>query len=296
MDRTGSLASAWLPACTEAGFSSSELDEFVRASVTQAEREHPGITLDPGAFVAYVAARIPDAAGLRAAHWADLYLACACAKRHPAAAARLDSRFLSEVPRYILHISQDAAFAAEVRQRLLVRVLGEGDEAPRILDYSGRGPLGAWVRVAAIRDALNIQQSQRRSDAREQAWSDDAMLAPQRSPELELLRRRCAADVRVALEETLSGLDRDARNVLRMHYIDGLSGEEIALAYGVHRATVARWIQQAQAKILTETRRSLADRLRLKPTELDSLLALVQTSLNVSLCRLLSKPDEPESA
>jgi RNA polymerase sigma-70 factor (ECF subfamily) len=290
MDHTESLASAWAPAHDG---SVGEFSEFVGSAVASAQDAHRGLTLERRTFAAYVASRIPDPADCRAAHWADLYVACACATRVPGAAERFQTMFLAEVPRHIGHVSRDDAFAAEVRQRLLVRVLGDSVEAPRILDYTGRGPLRAWVRVGAIRIALNLRQSEQRMSAREQAWGDDTVLPAQRDPELELLRRRCAADVRMALEETMLGLDRDARNVLRMHYIDGLSAEDVAVAYGVHRATVARWIQQAHANIMTGTRRRLAAQLRLQPRELDSLIVLVRTSLNLSLCRLLAKQDDP---
>jgi RNA polymerase sigma-70 factor (ECF subfamily) len=289
-----SLATPWISTGSTAEFGE-ELERFVCEAASQAQLQHPEIVLDAPVFVAYVAARVPVATELRTAHWGDLYLACACGMSHPAAPPRLDAQFLSHVGRYIANISSDPAFVAEVRQLLLMRLIGR-EGAPGILDYSGRGPLGGWLRVAAIRVALNLERSRQRTSEREEAWGEDVSLPPQRSPELELLRQRCAADVRVALEETLAGLERDARNVLRMHYIDGLSIDDIGVSYGVHRATIARWIQKAQSTVLAGTRRRLADRLRLRPAELDSLIALVQTSLNVSLRRLLTKPEDPETA
>jgi RNA polymerase sigma-70 factor (ECF subfamily) len=143
------------------------------------------------------------------------------------------------------------------------------------------------VRVATIRIALNLKREAARQTEREHAWGAQEFLAPTRDPELNLLRDRCGTYVRDALEAALAALDRDARNVLRMHYLDGLPSDDIAVAYGVHRATAARWIQQARSAIVSETRRRLRERLQLPPSQLDSILLLVQSAMDVSLRRLL---------
>jgi RNA polymerase sigma-70 factor (ECF subfamily) len=286
-----SLASPWQRTSPERSLGS-EFEEFVEQAVASAEQEHPGVGLEAEDFVTYVAERISDPIELRTAHWGDLYLACACAMGNAVAIQRMNMLFLSEVPRYVARVSRSPAFAAEIHQKLSVRLLTGDDGSARILEYSGRGSLAAWMRIAAVRLGLNALKAQSRSAARERVWSDAELLAPQRSPELELLRQRSASDVRAALEETIAELDRDARNVLRMHYLDGLSGEDIAASYGVHRATVSRWIKQAEETILSETRRRLRMRLSLQPQELDSLIAFVQTSLNVCLRGLLGDPHD----
>src|SRR5262249_26465617 len=57
-------------------------------------------------------------------------------------------------------LDRDPAFLDEVRQALRVRLLvaPEGGR-PRIADYAGRGPLRAWVGVAALRVALNLKRA-----------------------------------------------------------------------------------------------------------------------------------------
>jgi hypothetical protein len=56
----------------------------------------------------------------------------------------------------------------------------------------------------------------------------------------------------------------------------------------VHRATVARWVQVARAKVVERTRETLIARLGLGAEELDELLSVLQSQLDVSLRRHLA--------
>jgi RNA polymerase sigma-70 factor, ECF subfamily len=77
-----------------------------------------------------------------------------------------------------------------------------------------------------------------------------------------------------------------------MHYVDGLNIEEIGLAYRVHRATVARWLAASREKILDETKRLLSQGLKLDREEVQSMIDLVRSRLDVSIYRLLDE-DKP---
>ena len=59
-----------------------------------------------------------------------------------------------------------------MRQRLRERLfVGSDGEPARLASYSGRGPLGTWVRIAAIRLALNLRRSERDASLRADATS-----------------------------------------------------------------------------------------------------------------------------
>jgi RNA polymerase sigma-70 factor (ECF subfamily) len=257
-----------------------DVDEKARDDAAFRAREAwPEIAVSDADFAAYLAER---SAG-DTARIADLYLACACARRDPRALALFDEHVLGEVPRYIAHVDGSKAFADEVRQALRERLfLGD---APKILEYTGRGPIGGWIRVAAIRIALNMRRDSARKLSREAA---DAPRPSSSDLELQMLRARYASEVEQAIEETLRGLTRDERNVLRMHYLDGVGTDAIGKAYGgVHRSTVLRWIEAAREKILAETRRLLAARLGLGASDLESLVGLVKSQLDTSIVRVL---------
>lgn len=61
--------------------------------------------------------------------------------------------------------------------------------------------------------------------------------------------------------------------------------------YRVHRATVARWIATLRGTLLERTREALVSRLRLSPAELDSVLRLIDSHLEVGLEGALSDED-----
>jgi RNA polymerase sigma-70 factor (ECF subfamily) len=144
------------------------------------------------------------------------------------------------------------------------------------------------VRVSAIRTALNARRSAERDRPRPELEIEvEIGTALPTDPELALLKAKYAGVVQGALEETLKSLDTDRRNVLRMHYFDDLSIDEIGLAYGVHRSTAARWIAQAREGIVDETKRRLRERIATSPSEISAILELVQSRLDVSLRTLL---------
>jgi RNA polymerase sigma-70 factor (ECF subfamily) len=244
----------------------------------------PGIEVSDGQLAGHLA-RLE----LPAEPHADLYLACACAVGDPAALAAFDTSVLSQVGSFVSRIDASPPFADEVRQALRERLLvARGPLPPRIAEYSGRGALGAWVRVAAVRVAIDLH----RDPPDTARLSAAPAIARELSPDLQLLKARHQSDYEDALRGAFLTLDAKERNLLRMHFVDGLTVDRIGLIYQVHRATAARWVQAVREKLLHEVYRCLGSRLRLSPTELDSLTALVQSQLQISLTSLFlpSKP------
>jgi RNA polymerase sigma-70 factor (ECF subfamily) len=108
--------------------------------------------------------------------------------------------------------------------------------------------------------------------------------------ELEYLKTRYQSEFKRAVEDALGSLDAKQLNILRFHYVDGLSIDRIGLLLQVHRATAARWIRAAADAVQTEVRRLLRERLGLSAGEIDSLAGLIQSQLHVSISRLLKTP------
>jgi RNA polymerase sigma-70 factor (ECF subfamily) len=71
--------------------------------------------------------------------------------------------------------------------------------------------------------------------------------------------------------------------VLRQHYLDGLTMDAVAGLYRVHRITVVRWMNEARAALAKETRRELGARLRVDKRELESILRLIESQIDVTL-------------
>jgi RNA polymerase sigma-70 factor (ECF subfamily) len=106
-------------------------------------------------------------------------------------------------------------------------------------------------------------------------------------PEVALLKARYAGAFQRALDQALAELTVRERNLLRLHFVDGMSVDKLGVAYNVHRATAARWIRAARDGLMDRVRARLRAELRLPVSEIDSLVALVQSQLEVSLSQAL---------
>ncbi len=258
--------------------SPSALSEKTHALWLEGRSRFPSVELDEQRFSEHLA-------GLRShGDDADLYLACACTDRIAAAHRTLEEQVLSQVPLFVSRVTTSPDVAAEIRQDLRERLLvGRGGAGPRIAEYAGQGPLGGWVRVAALRMALD-----RAGDAkREETLAEVPALATPVDPELALLRERYRDSYQAALRDALALLSVKERTVLRLSVVDGLSIDAIGRAYRVHRATAARWVVGAREQLLKHTYALLGERLHLRESELRSLATALRSQLHLSLSRLL---------
>lgn len=244
--------------------------------VAEARAAWPGIELDAGTFAAYVAARGGD-------QIADLYLACGCAQRDPRAVAAFDRELASCVDRAARKLGGDRSLVDEITQRLRERILvGGGDRPPRITEYTGRGPLRGWLSVIATRDVLDLRRHERHEVALGEQTLD-GLESPELDPELQYLKAGYRAAFRAAFRGAFAALEPHERDLIRRHHIDGETVDQLAARHAIHRATAARWVARARERLLITTRARLAEALQLDDRELDSILAVVQSRLDLSL-------------
>ncbi len=221
---------------------------------------------------------------LDAPHVADAALAFACAEQSDTALSefqRLHGReFAGALSRLSLNRAEIDEVAQIVRERLFVVRPGA---APKILDYAGRGALAAWLRAVIVRAGIDLRRSRNKDPDRPGDVDPllDLAAAATADPELESLRARYQQPFREAFRDALLALPQDERNALRLNVAEGLNIAQIGQIYGVHRATVARWIASAREGIAANTRRLLAERLKLPALEVESLVRLCQSRLDV---------------
>jgi RNA polymerase sigma-70 factor (ECF subfamily) len=233
--------------------------------------------VDSGAFVE----RLQNL-GASPEHAADLYLAFACACGDSAAAFAFDRTCLTQVAGFVAKIDDSPQFADEVRQVLRERLLL--GESPRILEYKGAGPLGAWLRVAALRTALNLKAAANRLKAPQDAEAPARHLGtPTESPEKQLIKEVSRRQFEAALRSAVKALAPDQRQILKQHLTQRLSIDKIAALHRVHRATAARWLQSVRAAIFEGTRDRLRQRLKLTDSEFESMAELVRSRIDISL-------------
>jgi RNA polymerase sigma-70 factor (ECF subfamily) len=277
-----------------AGDSSATAGPTLEAALERARAAWPGVRVTDADFVRFLAERVADepdpVAAVRSLAHADLYLACACATSDPVALREFDRVYLSQVHAYLAR-DRAQGLADEVSQTLREQLfVGSRSRAPKILSYGGRGPLGAWLRITAVRTAQNLR-AKRKDHVPLEASPADRERSPNLDPEMAYLKGHYAREFRAAFESTLEQLSADERNVLRLYFLDGLTLAAIARLYRVHESTVLRWIARARKSIQAETRRILGERLRarLAPSEFESLVGLVHSQVDVSIRRFLKK-------
>jgi RNA polymerase sigma-70 factor (ECF subfamily) len=265
-----------------------DLDEAASALAgvrRHAELAWPGVEVEAASFVRYLAARRPadlaPVAALAALHTADLYLACACLAGGERALAALEATFFDEHDAALARLSPGRDFADEVKQAAREKLLVRTPEGPpRLVEYSGRGALGSFLRVVIMREALSL----RRRERRDAPGSDEAPAqCDTADPELLHLRRTYAAEFERAFREAVAGLTSEERNILRYHYVDRLNIDHVGAIYGIHRVSAARRLTKIRAALVERTRGHLAERLRLDGAELRSVLRLIQSQVDISL-------------
>ncbi len=260
------------------GVRASSLEDIVR------DAELPdGPTAD--AFEAYLCERFPADDETRVL--ADLYVAFACASGSRKAAEVIGKQVLAvRVGSRTLRVPQDTI--DEARQIVFERLVGDVASATpmKIRSYDGRGPLGAWLRVVVAREAL-YRHKQRTQVPDGPIEELVALAAPDDDPELAGMKTELRAKYRAALQHAVRLLTSRERALLRQHFVLGMSVDALAPVYGIHRATVARWITAANERLLDGFYLELRETTGLRRQEAEKLRTLVHSRLDLSLASLL---------
>jgi RNA polymerase sigma-70 factor (ECF subfamily) len=240
----------------------------------------PQVEVPPAELARYLAARGVDEPS---AHAADLYLACACALAIPAALRLLEQRVLSQAPQWVRRFDSSPTFAADLSSLLREKLLVSTPERPaKISEYSGRGPFAAWVRMVAVRTAIDLVRSTS-GRALGQIELPSRLAAQADDPELQYLKQRYQPLFKAAIAEGLTTLDSEQRSLLRLRLLDGLSYDQIAALLGSSKATVARRMNAVREQILARVKQELQAGLGVDTAEFHSLVGVVHSQLEISI-------------
>jgi RNA polymerase sigma-70 factor (ECF subfamily) len=265
-----------------------DLPAALEALVTQAREAWPQLFAEER-LLDYVAARVDaaSAASLRQLRAADLLLAERCAVADEAAIDILSREFLPRLDGVIARVNRSSAFREDVLSALReLLFVAKGGEPPKIAVYSGRGELFSFLAVTVTRLALRLAKKGAREVHevdREQVGSD---------PELALMKEAYRRAFKLAFVDAWRGMPEADRELLRKHYLESATLDELASLHSNHRATVARWLAKARESLVAATEALLAERLVVPRDELDSVLRLVRSQMTVSLPALLRGPSD----
>lgn len=249
----------------------------------------PDLPLSDVGFVRALAAHVEPEGPVvpETFHCSDFFLAAACTEGVPGAVTALDRGFLSRIPSYIARVCRDSdrEKPEDIAQSIAEHVVvPSGTRPPRIAEYSGKGPLGGWLRVLSVRLALNSKRTKDRFVSESAAPHARSEV----DPELDLFRMKYRDELEVAFEAAFATLDDEQRLLLRLHSSGTHRGEDIAKILGVDRSTAVRRLARARELLLTSTKSLMTAKLGISPTEFDSIARAVYSQIELTLSRVLA--------
>ncbi len=260
--------------------------------IARAKAAWPGIVVDGVCFIRYVASRL-HAGGdaleqLGSLDAGGMYIACACVGHDGSAIERCVATLGPQVDRALAQMGLAKPEREDV-VATLQQLLFFGDEAgsePILGSYTGRGSLQSWARSVGVKQAFSLRRREHRY-----ALLDDELFdlpADQTTPEMAYLRHFYLEEFRAAFQRAIRAIPKRERNLLKQHYLDGMSLDAVARVHRVHRATAARWLADARQSALDKTRQELTGAVHLSPSEVDSVLTFVrrQSSFGDDIARI----------
>jgi RNA polymerase sigma-70 factor, ECF subfamily len=273
----------------------SEAEVALRRIYEQGHSAWPEIELESEPFLRHVMSLIGGAAAtpvaLEKLSVKDLFLAYACSNGNKAALAIFSREFAADLRAIGRKLGVNDSDLDDIRQKLWNKLfLGDGGQSKRILEYRGTGGLRNWYRVLAARVVLDEMRKNKRDENHQMALGNNALwiAVPDADPEIANIRNKYRDAFRAAFEGAARALEPGERNILRCHYLMGMSTEQLAEAFGFHKATAARHVVRARGKLLQLTRERVQSQLGANSGELDSVMRLFDGEISLSFSRLLS--------
>ena len=276
------------PTAGESLAASADLEGWLQRLVRDAQTAWPGVAVPAELFVAYLADRVgddDDAKSIGKLLTNDLYLACACVLGESSAIEAFERGPMANLDGALHELDKGKGITAEIKQRVREKMLTAPEgELPGIAGFRGKGSLQAWVRIIAIRMGYRILEK-----GKKQVELKDTHLGDVTGDmELEYFKEKYKGDFAAAFEQALEVLEKRERTLLRMTIIDGLSCSQIGAMYSVNKSTASRWLSTAREKLADATKDILKQRLNLSPSEVESMVRMVRSRIDLSMHRLLA--------
>jgi RNA polymerase sigma-70 factor (ECF subfamily) len=218
-------------------------------------------------------------------HLADLSLAFACAQGDASAISAFRRDLVPRAAGAAAKVNRSPEFLQHVEDVLVQRLLVRAEEGPpRISTYAGRGTLASWVCAVAMRIAMDVSGKPSEPSAPSDASVDLALT--REDPDLHFVRKQYQPAFKAAFEAAFAAMSPEDRNALRLSVMEGMSIDQLAALFGIHRSTAARRLARIRMDLLEATKLRLRQELKLSERETNSLLALLRSNLHLSLTRM----------
>jgi RNA polymerase sigma-70 factor, ECF subfamily len=224
----------------------------LRAIIDTARQRYGRVSVGIDEFSAHL--RRPCYAGALPSNGEALYLCLACSLGDQEACNALERVHLSNLRPFLADLRLSESLVDDVRQEMLHRLLVGHN--PKVLTYQGRGPFEVWLRRIARRAAIDLLRRQRREGS-QRATAKHHMHTCSESPEEIAAREASVRVVFAALNESLQSLEGSERELLRNHFVQGLSIDVLARRFSIDRSTAARRITRTVRRVRSGVEREV---------------------------------------
>jgi RNA polymerase sigma-70 factor (ECF subfamily) len=282
----------------EAFTASPALEDGLQRLLREGRARWPQMEVPPERYLEFLARHLPPEAAspdeLGALRAADLYLVCAYGLQARAAHQAIEAEYMPRVRQALGRLRTPDPVVLDIQQELRQRLVEMADPAIGRRGYSGRGDLAGWMVLCAVREAGARRRRSEQESLVEDALLDALPAAADWDPEMEVLVRTYKEPFQRAVVEALASLTARERNLLRYRFVGRASIDQIAQVYRVHRATAARWVLRAQARLIEQTQALFLSRTPMSPDSMTQIVVAIRSQLTLDLETLLVPAAEPE--
>jgi RNA polymerase sigma-70 factor (ECF subfamily) len=197
----------------------------------------------------------------------DLCLAVACAKGDEAAWEDFFRDYRSYLISIARSVTQDAGAAEQLADSTFAELYGlresGGARVSKFSFYSGRGSLRGWLRAVVLQLSADLHRKTSRFVQTDEPEDLDRIAAAAVHPappaaETEFVGRRYRTAVSEALRLAVGQIEPRERLLLSHYYYDEMTMREIGRIFGVHEATICRWLTKVQSRVRKLVEKGLA--------------------------------------
>jgi RNA polymerase sigma-70 factor, ECF subfamily len=211
-------------------------------------------------------------------HHEDLFLAMGCSRQNRIAWEHFADEYIPLLRKFSTQACGDSVEGEDLAQEITVKMLKEGN---RLAGYNGRGSLAGWLRAAVAHAAVDRFRRARRLVSLEDSshngapadWMDPRKKDSEAAPD-----SRWGPIVSNAVSESISMLAARDRLVLGLYYLRGISLLAIGRQFGIHEATVSRWLDRIRRDIRKHLEIDLRKKHGLRADDIRSLWKYISIS------------------
>lgn len=201
-------------------------------------------------------------------HHEDLFLAIACCCNDRIAWEYFSSDYIPMLRRFASKACGNVDDGEDLSQEIITNML---NERKRLAGYGGRSSLAGWLRVVVSHAAIDhFRRTNKQVSLEElqQNEGDAGFAVPSNNEDLEQQDARWGPVVSSIVNETISNLPARDRLVLGLYYLNGVSLKVIGNQFGIHEATMSRWLDRLRRDMRARVEQELRKKHGLRTNEI----------------------------